>query len=147
MNETLFEFRTRSQQESEQAIAGLAERLQAGSIVCLSGALGSGKSVCARALARNLGVSDPMPSPTFVLVHEYRGHLPVLHVDLYRLESQTEFDDLAIDETMSGAVTLVEWPERAPRLLAEADYVVTIATTGTPDERTISVVRRQGDGA
>ena len=111
----------------------MAQRLTAGTVVCLLGALGAGKSVFARAVGRALGVSEPMPSPTFTIVAAYQGSVPVLHIDLYRLSGPEEFDDLDLDDEMALAVSLVEWPERAPELLQHADYVVRIALL--PDQR------------
>lgn len=110
-----------------------------GFLVCLRGELGAGKSIVARTLAREFGVRSAMPSPTFTIVHEYEGVVPVLHVDLYRLSGEEEFELLDLEAAMAGAVTLVEWPERVPRLLREADLVVTISPEAGSDRRTISL--------
>lgn len=119
--------------DTEVIAAGLARRLTVGAIVCLTGPLGAGKSVFARAVGRALGVEEPMPSPTFTIVASYDGSVPVLHIDLYRVSGPQEFEDLDLDHDMTAAVSLVEWPERAPALLPHADYVVQIALL--PDQR------------
>ena len=119
--------------DTEAIAAGLARRLTVGAIVCLTGPLGAGKSVFARAVGRVLGVEEPMPSPTFTIVASYEGSVPVLHIDLYRVSGPREFEDLDLDHDMTTAVSLVEWPERAPALLQHADYVVHIALL--PDQR------------
>ncbi len=93
--------------------------LAKGSLVALMGDLGSGKTVLAKGIAMGLGVEDEreITSPSFVLVNEYRGKLPVRHVDLYRLQSPGEVEDLGWDELTSGpAVILVEWAEKAASL-------------------------------
>lgn len=128
-----------SPEETALAARRLAPALKPGMIVCLMGDLGAGKSVFARALAGALGVTDPMPSPTFTIVHEYLGSrgLPVLHVDLYRLSGEDEFFYLGIEESMEQAITIVEWPERAPSLLERAHVSVTI--TVEEDTRTIAM--------
>ena len=119
--------------DTEVIAAGLAQHLTAGTVVCLTGPLGAGKSVFARAVGRALGVAGPMPSPTFPIVAGYDGNVPVLHIDLYRVSGPEEFEDLDLDRDMAVAVSLVEWPERAPELLQHADYVVRIALL--PDQR------------
>ncbi|WP_103679730.1 tRNA (adenosine(37)-N6)-threonylcarbamoyltransferase complex ATPase subunit type 1 TsaE [Alkalispirochaeta sphaeroplastigenens] len=118
---------SRSEEETALIARNLAARVQPGMIITLQGDLGAGKSVFARALGRALGIEEPMPSPTFSLVHEYQGRLPLLHIDLYRLSGEEEFEMLGLDEVMEQSVTLVEWPERAPSLVKEAALRVTIA--------------------
>jgi tRNA threonylcarbamoyladenosine biosynthesis protein TsaE len=91
-------------------------------VVTLSGPRGGGKTVLAQAIARGYGVTDPVTSPTFALVHEYSSpRSMVFHLDLYRLEGPDDLRALAWDEIMSAhALVLVEWPERAgPRLPRE----------------------------
>lgn len=100
----------------------IAESLTAGSVVLLWGDLGAGKTALVRGLAEGLGV-DPsaVSSPTFTLIHEYRGgRLPLYHVDLYRLTPR-EVDDLGLDEMLlQGGVTAIEWPDRLPRSIDDA---------------------------
>lgn len=82
-----------------------------------------------------------MPSPTFTIVNEYHAHdgYPVLHVDLYRISDEQEFELLGIEEAMDGAVTIVEWPERAPYLLQSASVTVRIAILPDSDHRIITI--------
>jgi tRNA threonylcarbamoyladenosine biosynthesis protein TsaE len=93
----------------------LGARLETRSIVTLSGELGSGKTTLAQALCRGYGVREAVTSPTFALVHEY--HAPrsaVLHLDLYRLQGPHELANIGWEDALaSGALVLIEWPERA----------------------------------
>lgn len=120
--------------EEETAAEGrrLAEKLQANDVVLLAGALGAGKTAFVRGIAEGLGC-DPsaVSSPTFTLIQEYRGRLPVRHVDLYRL-TPPEADDLGLNELGEGAVLAVEWPDRWADPPAVA-ILVSIAVEG--DER------------
>lgn len=102
------------------ALGAVAE---AGDLICLWGDLGAGKTHLAKAIGAGLGVSDTIISPSFILMAEYQGRLPLFHIDPYRLTSAE--DVLAgglIDERQAAGLTLVEWPERlgdalpAPRL-------------------------------
>ena len=118
----VFERMTDSAAETEALGRRLGERLHSGSVWLLTGEMGAGKTVFARGICRGLGVQDRVRSPSFTLVTNYaRGRLPVVHADLYRLESsasveQLGWEDLAAD----GTVLLVEWGERA-RSLVGAD--------------------------
>jgi tRNA threonylcarbamoyladenosine biosynthesis protein TsaE len=111
---------TRSEAETVAAGRELACTLGPGQIVLLSGDLGAGKTAFIRGLAAGLGI-DPLEvsSPTFTLIHEYRGgRLQLHHVDLYRLESG-EVDDLGLDDlTLEDGITAIEWPDRLPRPMA-----------------------------
>jgi tRNA threonylcarbamoyladenosine biosynthesis protein TsaE len=100
--------------EGETAAVGrdLARELDAGRAVLLEGPLGAGKTAFARGLAEGLGCDpDDVSSPTFTVMQEYRGRVPLLHVDLYRL-TPAEVDDLGLDEMLGGSVVAVEWPDR-----------------------------------
>lgn len=91
----------------------LAKRLRAGDVVTLSGPLGVGKTALARAVIRSLGHGGDVPSPSFAIVQPYEDlDPPVWHVDLYRIEEAAELEELGLD-SLSDAVLLVEWPERA----------------------------------
>ena len=105
---------SRSEQETAACAKALAEELRAGDILLLSGNLGAGKTAFVRGLAEGLGI-DPreVSSPTFTLVHEYRGgRLRLYHVDLYRLE-RAATDDLGLEELgVDDGVLAIEWPDR-----------------------------------
>lgn len=93
--------------------AALARVARPGDRLCLWGDLGAGKTQLAKGFAAGLGVSATVNSPTFVLMAEYEGRLPLFHVDLYRLADSTDaLGSGLIDERQASGVTLVEWPER-----------------------------------
>ena len=94
--------------------AALAGALQVGEAICLTGALGAGKSTLARALIRALTTpAEDVPSPTFTLVQFYEGAgLKVAHFDLYRLTSADEAYEIGLDEALEDGAALIEWPER-----------------------------------
>lgn len=111
-----------SEADTRGIAAALAPSLSPGSVVLLSGDLGAGKTAFVRGLAAGLGVDpDEVTSPTFTLVHEYRGgRLPLIHVDLYRLD-RAELDEIGLDTDLASAgVTAVEWSERLARPITGA---------------------------
>ena len=116
---------TRSEGETAALASALAADLKAGAVLLLSGHLGAGKTAFVRGLAEGLGV-DPsaVSSPTFTLVHEYRGGtLTLYHVDLYRLE-RAATDDLGLEELgVADGVLAIEWPDRLTHALDGARRV------------------------
>lgn len=105
---------TRSEGDTLRFAGRLSEALSAGDSVLLHGDLGAGKSVFARGVARGLGVSGAMPSPTFTLLIPYEGRKKLYHFDLYRLNDPDEFYAAGLDEFIGGdGVALIEWPEMA----------------------------------
>jgi tRNA threonylcarbamoyladenosine biosynthesis protein TsaE len=109
----------------------LGRTLEAGAVVALIGELGAGKTCFIQGVARGLGVTTRATSPTFVLVNEYRGRVPVHHVDAYRTASLTELIDLGLLELLGGdGVTLVEWADKLLPLLPAQTVVVHIAGVG-----------------
>jgi tRNA threonylcarbamoyladenosine biosynthesis protein TsaE len=100
--------------EATRALAGyLATVAAAGDLVCLWGDLGAGKTVFAKGFGGGLGVSDTISSPSFVLMGEYAGRLPLFHIDLYRLATAAEvFDGGLLDDRQAAGVVLIEWPDR-----------------------------------
>ena len=130
---------TQSEQDTIREAAALAVALEAGMILLLSGELGAGKTAFVRGLAKGLGV-DPsdVTSPTFTLVHEYGGgRLPLVHIDLYRLE-HAELDEIGLDDDLAArGVVAIEWPERLGRKPVGA-IVVRIEATGE-DRRVIQI--------
>ena len=103
--------------DSPETTRDLAARLagvaQPGDVICLWGDLGAGKTVFAKGFGAGLGVRDTISSPSFVLMGEYAGRLPLFHVDLYRLTSPEEvFDAGLLDDRRSAGVVVIEWPDR-----------------------------------
>lgn len=97
------EFVTNSEQETEELGARLAERLEPGAVIAFTGDLGAGKTAFTRGLARGLGISDRVTSPTFTIVNEYEGgRLPLFHFDMYRLESSEELFDIGWEDSKLG---------------------------------------------
>ena len=108
---------TNSELETFAIAEKLARTLEPGAFVLLHGDLGAGKTVFVRGLAAGLGVDpDSVTSPTFVLIQQYRGQIPLVHADLYRLDGGAAVDDLGLEDLCSGAVVAVEWAERMPRI-------------------------------
>jgi tRNA threonylcarbamoyladenosine biosynthesis protein TsaE len=121
----------------------LGRSLHDGDVVMLSGDLGAGKTTLAQAICRGLGVTEPVTSPTFTLVHEYRTPTGVVrHLDLYRLRRPEDLDTLGWDELVGGdAVVLVEWPERAEgRWPAGARAVRLAMAPAHPDARVVHCI-------
>lgn len=119
----------------------LGESLVAPEVFAISGDLGAGKTTLVQAICDGFGITDPVTSPTFALVHDYRGGTsPVFHLDLYRLNSPSELTNLGWDEMLDArAIVLIEWPERAEAALP--DYARRIALShvdGDPDRRRIA---------
>ena len=109
---------SRSPEETQAVGEGLGARLVAGSVVACTGELGAGKTCFLQGLARGLGVTGDVTSPTFVLVNHYRGRLPVYHLDAYRTGSLTELVDLGLEEMLHGdGVTVIEWADKLLPLL------------------------------
>jgi tRNA threonylcarbamoyladenosine biosynthesis protein TsaE len=129
---------THSEQETFALAKELARGLKPGEFVLLHGDLGAGKTVFVRGLAAGLGIDpDSVTSPTFVLIQHYIGPTPLIHADLYRLESGAAVDDLGLEDISSGGVVAVEWAERMPRS-PERSVVVTIEDAGD-DRRRITI--------
>jgi tRNA threonylcarbamoyladenosine biosynthesis protein TsaE len=114
-------FTTSSEQETFALGQKLAATLGAGTFVLLHGDLGAGKTAFVRGMAAGLDANpDEVSSPTFVLIQHYKGRTPLVHVDLYRLESGAAVDDLGLEEMADGAVVAVEWAERLPRSIEDS---------------------------
>jgi len=129
---------TASEQATAELGAAIGRRIDTGLCLSLVGSLGTGKSVLVRGICRGLGVGEEVLSPTFVLFEEYRGRIPVVHLDLYRLEHEREIEELGVfDRLDNETVLLVEWGDRSPRLFDESGVVVSIEMTGDTGRRIV----------
>ncbi len=136
--------RLNSEAETRDFAASLAKALKPGDVLALTGALGAGKSVFARAVMRALGVRDAaMPSPTFSLIQEYEGRqCRVAHMDWYRLADTDEVAALGVrDYFQPPWICLIEWPERAVELLPPHAIHVSLACCDADPEARELVVR------
>lgn len=131
----MLEIATTSPAETRAAGRRLAGLLRPGDVVLLSGRLGSGKTVFAAGVADGLGVDDQVTSPSFVLVHEHAGFLPLVHADVYRLGSSAEFDDLELSSTAEDGVLLIEWGNVISSSVPADHLVVEIVVFGETDRR------------
>jgi tRNA threonylcarbamoyladenosine biosynthesis protein TsaE len=127
-----WKFKSASEAETEHLARCLADVLEPGTTVALVGNLGAGKTRLVRAVCEALGVDRrAIASPTFVLVHEYEGRLPVYHFDTYRLRDPRDFLALGADEYLNvGGVCLIEWADRVAPWLPADHLRVEIAVTG-----------------
>ncbi len=123
---------TRSVGETRDFGEDLAVRvLRAGDLLVLAGDLGSGKTALAQGIARGLGVAEQVTSPTFVIVREYQGRIPLVHADVYRLGSCQELYDLGFDEIFDpGSITLMEWGNLVDPVLPGERLEIRIRTMG-----------------
>ncbi len=114
--------------ETTRSLGGaLAAILREGDLIILTGDLGAGKTALAQGIGAGLGVTEPMLSPTFTVVREYIGRLPLQHLDVYRLGHMQEVLDLGIDEVLDNGVTIVEWGDAAIDALGDERLEITLS--------------------
>jgi tRNA threonylcarbamoyladenosine biosynthesis protein TsaE len=133
---------TRSVTETLQLGKKMGRLLQSGEVVALTGELGSGKTHFIKGLAAGLGVERPdyITSPSFTLIHEYTGRIPFYHIDLFRLATEEEAEDLGLDEYLGRkGVTAVEWADRISTILPKELLWITMRYLG-PSFRSIQIV-------
>ncbi|WP_320123225.1 tRNA (adenosine(37)-N6)-threonylcarbamoyltransferase complex ATPase subunit type 1 TsaE [uncultured Sphaerochaeta sp.] len=118
---------THSEEETRNLGKSIAMQCKPGTVISLRGSLGSGKTVFAKGLAEGLGIGESIVSPTFTLIQEYEGSLPLYHMDLYRIEGIEEFEMIGGEELLYGkGVTLIEWSEKVEELLPDSTIFVHI---------------------
>ena len=138
-------FYTTSDDETRECGRELAACLEPGDVVLLQGDLGAGKTTFVQGVCHGLGVKQWANSPTFTLVNQYSGRIPIHHCDFYRLEEPEELYTLALDEIVYGdGVALIEWPEVAMDWVPDTAIHVTIRRTGaTERELTVKGLRNE----
>jgi tRNA threonylcarbamoyladenosine biosynthesis protein TsaE len=119
LDERSLDFLSHSPEQTQRLGVRLGEMLKTGDLVCLAGDLGSGKTTLAQGIARGWGCLDPVTSPTFVLINEYRRAdcSRLFHLDAFRLNGAAEARMLGLDELFDDGPVVVEWPERLAELL------------------------------
>jgi tRNA threonylcarbamoyladenosine biosynthesis protein TsaE len=135
-------FQTHSAEETTDLGRQLAAELRPGSVVLLRGDLGAGKTTMVKGIAEgfNAAQAEAVTSPTFTLIHEYRGpEVALYHIDLYRIDTQRELDTLALDDLMEpNTILLIEWGEKFERFRKERDVEIAIEQKGG-DNRLIKI--------
>ena len=131
---------TRSARETESVGGELGAVLQAGDLVVLVGDLGAGKTTFVKGIARALGVDEPVTSPTFTIVQEYEGRVPIAHVDVYRLDRMQELHDIGFEELLDERVVCIEWGDMVAPALPRDRVEVHLAMGDDLETRTINVV-------
>ena len=141
------EYVSNSPAETEALGAALAERLKPGTVVAFSGDLGAGKTAFVRGMARGLGISERVTSPTFTIVNEYEGgRLPLFHFDMYRLGSSDELFDIGWEDYLvRGGVCAVEWSENVSDAM-EGDCIRVDIRRGAHDNQRLITIEG-GDAA
>ena len=140
---------TRSPAATRRLAARLGRAGAPGDVIALVGELGAGKTTFVSGLAEGLGVprGTRVTSPTFTLINEYAGRLPLYHIDFYRLEGGADLDELGLDEYLArGGVCAIEWFDRFPAV-CQTDYVEARLTLQGPSERQITLTAHGGRAA
>jgi tRNA threonylcarbamoyladenosine biosynthesis protein TsaE len=132
-----------SERETEELGAQLAQNLAPGTVVAFTGDLGAGKTAFVRGMARGLGISQRVTSPTFTIVNEYEGgRLPLFHFDMYRLSSEEELFDIGWEDFLTrGGVLAVEWSENVKKALDRCIWVE--IRRGSADTQRIISIRQE----
>jgi len=126
--------RTTSPEETTALGEELGKLLAPGDVVALYGDLGAGKTTLTRGIAVGLGLAADIHSPTFTLIHEHPGAIPLYHIDLYRLSNEREAESLGVEEYVYGdGVTVIEWGEKVQSILPAERLDITVRMTGDTD--------------
>lgn len=132
--------RTKSADDTRALAAEVAPLARPGDLVLVNGDLGAGKTAFVQGFGRALGVREPITSPTFVLVRRYEGRIPLIHLDVYRLEHLQELVDLGISELLDdGGATLIEWGDVVAPALPSDFLEVKLEFGETDDERVLFI--------
>lgn len=132
---------TNSPEETYKLGEKIAKLLIEGIVICLQGDLGAGKTLFVQGLAKGLGISEEVTSPTFALLNIYQGEKTIYHFDLYRLDYQEELYDIGFYEYIErdDGVTIIEWPDKFQDELPQEYLLLKISRTSNNDERLIEI--------
>ena len=138
-------YKSYSVKETENIAKAFAKTLEKGDVVCIHGDLGSGKTAFTAGLAKGMGITDVISSPTFTIVNCHSGDIPLYHFDVYRISDSSEMDDIGFDEYISGdGVSVIEWADIISDILPEKRYDITITKNFEVDDdfREITIEKR-----
>jgi tRNA threonylcarbamoyladenosine biosynthesis protein TsaE len=136
----MLKFNTKSVEETSKIGEQLGKLLNKGNIVCLSGDLGAGKTAFSKGIAKGLGVEDYVTSPTYTIINEYEGRLPLYHFDVYRLNNVEEMYELGYEEYFFGdGVVVLEWADVVRDIIPGERLWITILNTKGDNSREIIV--------
>lgn len=131
---------TKSPEETLKLATMIGTKLRAGDIIALNGSLGAGKTVFAKGIALALDIKENVTSPTYNIICEYSGNLPLYHMDLYRISDYDEFEMLGVDHLLFGkGITVIEWSERIIDELPDSLITIDIIREEESDVRTINI--------
>lgn len=137
----MFTIITHSSEETWELARELAPILSEGDLINLTGDLGAGKTVFTKGLADGLGITIPVTSPTFTIIKEYEGRLPLYHFDVYRLASPDELEELGADEYFYGnGVTVVEWGDKVEEVLPDERLNIKILRMVDDEIRRLEII-------
>lgn len=130
-------FETKSVEETQELGEKLGRLLTKGDLVALKGDLGAGKTAFARGIARGVGSEDFVTSPTFTIINEYNGDVPVAHIDVYRLSDAGELEEVGFRDYLKEYVVIIEWADLVIDILPEEILWVELETIGEQERRII----------
>lgn len=129
------EYISKSYEETQKIASDFAKTLKSGDVICMYGDLGAGKTAFVQGLAKGLQIHEPITSPTFTIVNEYEGSLPLYHFDVYRIADSDEMYEIGYEEYIDGdGVSVIEWAELISDILPDDRYEVTVSKDYTQDE-------------
>ncbi|MBQ9622887.1 MAG: tRNA (adenosine(37)-N6)-threonylcarbamoyltransferase complex ATPase subunit type 1 TsaE [Treponema sp.] len=133
-------FHTASAEETIELGKKIGSLLKKGDIIAMQGTLAAGKTTITKGIAQSLGVKDEITSPTFCLISEYEGKMPLYHMDVYRLDGGEDFINLGVEDLMYGnGVSLIEWSEKVMDELPKKTIILKIEPIEGTTERNITL--------
>ena len=149
MERCQIDFFSSSPEETENIGESIAHRLDSGAIIAIKGGLGAGKTCLVKGIARGLGITENITSPTYTIINEYQAHpnglagldgqnIPLYHIDAYRLRGDEDFENTGAGEYIGEkGITVIEWSDRIPHSIPPGTITITIEITG-PQNRKIT---------
>lgn len=131
---------TTSREQTIQLGQKIGSKLKKGDILAMQGTLAAGKTTITKGIALALGVKEDITSPTFCLISEYEGNMPLYHMDVYRLDGTEDFINLGVDDMLYGnGVCIIEWSEKIMDELPKSTIIIRLEPIDNTDERNITI--------